>query len=60
MGETVILAAAGCGQMEEAWRIARQQPVVVFGTLDEPALSRLQRYGAKDFSRIPVFFYQSG
>lgn len=60
MSLNVVLTAVGCGQMEEAWRIARQQPVVVFGTLDEPTLSRLRRNTGNSCLGIPVYFYQSG
>lgn len=60
MRGSVVLAAVGCGEMAEIWRIARQQPMVVVGTLDEPVLERL--LGASDprSLSIPVYFYQSG
>ncbi|MBE0465706.1 MAG: hypothetical protein IBX71_00560 [Candidatus Desulforudis sp.] len=57
---SVVLAAVGCGQMEEAWRIVTRHPIVVFGTLDEAALSRLVRLCRRDWCGVPVYFYQSG
>lgn len=59
MGSSAILAAMGCGQMGEVWRVFERQSVVVFGTLDEPVLARLHKNNDLG-SRVPVYFYQSG
>lgn len=57
----MLLCAIGGRLAAEALRMARQQPLVVFGTLDQPALRRLteerRRAGAPE---VPVYFYESG
>lgn len=57
----VLLAAIGGRLAGEALRLAQTQPLVVFGTLDEPALRRLgeerRRTGVPE---VPVYFYESG
>ncbi|MDI6709940.1 MAG: hypothetical protein QMC81_03620 [Thermoanaerobacterales bacterium] len=57
----MLLAAIGGRLAGEALRVARGQPLVVFGTLDEPALRRLdeERCRTGD-SAVPVYFYESG
>lgn len=60
MGASVILAAVGGGQMEEAWRIVQRQSLVIFGTLDELALTRLVNGNGNNRSEVSVYFYQSG
>jgi|GEM_PF-4005137 len=62
MDEIVILAAAGRESLAGALQLAHTRPLVVFGTLDRPALAgakeMLEESGGKIKGR--VYFYQHG
>jgi len=49
----VLLAAVGAEHLKEAWRIARRQPVVVWGTMDGAVLSAVGK-------EAQVYFYEAG
>jgi len=57
----ILFCGIGGRQASEALRLAETRSPVVFGTLDEPALRRLEdeRRRAAD-PEVPVYFYESG
>lgn len=61
MVEIKVIAAIGRGQLLEAFRRAEEQPIVVFGTLDGQAMSRIREAGVEDAGpEIKVYLYETG
>ncbi|MCL6634878.1 MAG: hypothetical protein K6T29_03815 [Peptococcaceae bacterium] len=53
----VILAAISFDRLQEALHKAKEQPFVVFGSLDGDVLAPLGQSGPGGAGDIPVYFY---
>lgn len=61
MAEIKVMAAIGRGQLQEAFRRAEEQPLVVFGTLYGQAMNRIREAGVEAAGpETKVYLYETG
>ncbi len=61
MGEKMLLAAVGCGRLQEIFDITERHSFVVFGTMDGEVFDGLTDCDTGSaVSSLPVYFYETG